>query len=107
MREYFWLSYVVRRERKRDMHADQFFEAPLTAALQRASVCFRERTSIDDLLFLEAWEVGLVPNVSAVLRIRQIRRANPALAAEIRAELSGRLSQAPGLSPSGTQWPAR
>ena len=34
-----------------------------------------------ELLFLEAWARGLIPWPGAMLRIRQIRRANPALAA--------------------------
>lgn len=39
------------------------------------------RTVIDDLLFLDAWEKGLVPWLGAILRVRQIRRANPAIVA--------------------------
>jgi hypothetical protein len=39
------------------------------------------RSVIDDLLFLDAWENGLVPWLGAILRVRQIRRANPAVAA--------------------------
>jgi hypothetical protein len=31
-------------------------------------------TVIEDLLFLDAWERGLCPNLSAFLRARQIRR---------------------------------
>lgn len=42
----------------------------------------------EDLLFLDAWERGLVPWPGALLRVRQIRRANPALAAQLRAELA-------------------
>lgn len=33
--------------------------------------------------------MGCVPGLGAMLRARQIRRSNPALAAEIRAELTG------------------
>jgi hypothetical protein len=40
-----------------------------------------------DLLFLEAWETSSVFFVATVLRARQVRRTNPCLAAEIRAEL--------------------
>ena len=40
-----------------------------------------------DLLFLEAWEIQPRPEVGIALRVHQIRRANPLLAAEIRAEL--------------------
>jgi hypothetical protein len=42
----------------------------------------RDQAIIDDLLFFEAWKNGLVPwsiTANVVLRIRQIRRANPAL----------------------------
>jgi hypothetical protein len=41
-------------------------------------------------MFLEAWEICPTFGIGAVLRVGQIRRANPALAAEIRAELSRR-----------------
>jgi hypothetical protein len=34
-----------------------------------------------DLLFLATWHEGLVPWLGAILRVRQIHRANPALAA--------------------------
>jgi hypothetical protein len=40
-----------------------------------------------DYLFLEAWERDPVPGSGAALRVGQIRRANPAFAAELRAEL--------------------
>ena len=68
---------------------NHFFGVPLTAAMQRAAGSFRDDSSISGLFFLEAWELGCVPDLSAMLRARQIRRSNPALAAEIRAELLG------------------
>lgn len=40
-------------------------------------------TVIDDFLFLDAWERGLLPSLSALLRARQIRRANAARAVTI------------------------
>ena len=40
-----------------------------------------------DLLFLELWELRPAAEVAATLRAGQIRRANPHLAAEIRAEI--------------------
>ncbi len=43
---------------------------------------------IADLLFLERWEMSPVPGTGATLRVAQIRRANPELAAAIRAELA-------------------
>lgn len=39
-----------------------------------------DRRLAEDLLFLRAWEKGLVPWPGAVVRVRQIRRANPSLA---------------------------
>jgi hypothetical protein len=59
-----------------------------TEALQRAMQAVRDHASANDLLFLERWEMHPLPGAAAALRIGQIRRANPALAAEIRAEVS-------------------
>ena len=42
----------------------------------------------EELLFLEAWERGLIPWPGVTVRVRQIRRANPALAAAIRPQLA-------------------
>ncbi len=61
---------------------------PPSAAITRALANTRSHTASDDLLFLEAWERQASPDLSALLRAAQIRRANPALAAELRAELS-------------------
>jgi hypothetical protein len=41
-------------------------------------------TVIEDLRFLDAWERGLIPSLSAHLRARQIRRANPVRTVETR-----------------------
>jgi hypothetical protein len=41
-----------------------------------------------DLLFLEEWARCGTPGLAAALRIRQIRRANPELAAAIAREMS-------------------
>jgi hypothetical protein len=46
-----------------------------------------DEAAIRDLLFLEAWERQPTPDIAAALRVNQIRRANPELAAAIRAEL--------------------
>jgi hypothetical protein len=43
-----------------------------------------------DLLFLESWETNSIFSVATILRASQVRRANPCLAAEIRAELQCR-----------------
>ena len=65
--------------------------APRTEALRRALHAYADGTATADLLFLENWEAEPRPSLAAALRIHQIRRANPRLAAEIRAELaSGR-----------------
>lgn len=44
-----------------------------------------ERARAADLVSLEPWENGLVTWMGALVRIRQIRRANPGLAARSRA----------------------
>src|SRR5271165_5988760 len=47
--------------------------------------------SVADLLFLEAWELDRsMVDPATLLRIRQIRRANPKLSAEITEELTRR-----------------
>jgi len=63
---------------------------PLTEALRCALRGVRSETAAADLLFLEYWEMQRAPDVAATLRASQIRRANPGLAAAIRAELTGR-----------------
>ena len=59
----------------------------MTEALQRALATVRDETSFADLLFLEQWERSPLPGAAAARRIGQIRRANPSLAAAIRAEV--------------------
>ena len=61
-----------------------------TATLRRVLTQVRDPYTIDDLLFLESWEMRPLPSTAAVLRIKQIRRANPSLAAAIRAEIAGK-----------------
>jgi hypothetical protein len=62
---------------------------PKTDALRRALAASAE-TAAADLRFLEAWEADPRPGAGAALRVIQIRRANPGLAADIRAELAAR-----------------
>lgn len=62
---------------------------PRTNAVRRAIDA--DRRAAPDLLFLEQWEMAPQSGVAAVLRVAQIRRANPRLAADLRAELSGRI----------------
>jgi hypothetical protein len=59
-----------------------------TEAVRRALGVNKDAVTASDLLFLEAWEAAPMADVAATLRAGQIRRANPTLAAEIRAELS-------------------
>jgi len=62
--------------------------SPRTMALSRALDSAHEHTAIDDLRFLEAFECHVIPDIAAALRAQQIRRANPLLAAELRAEVA-------------------
>jgi hypothetical protein len=64
-----------------------------TAAIRRALEHVRCDAAVADLLFLESWEASPTPEIGAVLRIAQIRRANPALAEEVRGELTKRKSR--------------
>jgi hypothetical protein len=63
---------------------------PRTAAVRRALERARSDAAVADLLFLEAWEASPSPEVAAVLRVAQIRRANPELANAVRGELAER-----------------
>lgn len=60
---------------------------PRTRALQKALQDSCSGLATADLLFLEAWEAAPRADIGVALRVSQIRRANPDLAAEIRAEL--------------------
>lgn len=59
-----------------------------TSALRRVWPAVTNWSAAEDLLFLERWEMDPLPGTAAALRVGQIRRANPELAAEIRAEVS-------------------
>ncbi|MBB3172199.1 hypothetical protein FHR90_000005 [Endobacter medicaginis] len=61
--------------------------AASTDAVRRA-LSASTRGAQADLLFFEAWERS--PTLGGIQRIRQLRRANPALAAELRAEIERR-----------------
>jgi hypothetical protein len=63
---------------------------PRTEALRRALRDVRDEGAVADLLFLEYWQTRRSSDIAACLRASQIRRANPALAAEIHAELTRR-----------------
>ena len=59
-----------------------------TQALRRMLALPLNPSAVDDLLFWEAWERNPDPGPAAVLRIAQLRRANPALAAALRKEVA-------------------
>lgn len=61
---------------------------PQTEAVRRALAQARDHAVQADLLFLERWEMAPVPGAAAALRVSQIRRANPELAAAVRAEVA-------------------
>lgn len=63
---------------------------PFTQALRQALQGVRDSAAAADLLFLEAWEIHPSSNLGVNLRVSQIRRANPVLAAAIDAELKAR-----------------
>jgi hypothetical protein len=63
---------------------------PLTRAVSLALRDVHDPRAWSDLLFLEAWEIHRPHSLGATLRANQIRRANPALAAEIERELRNR-----------------
>lgn len=60
---------------------------PRTQAVRRAMRAAPEPAAAADLLFIEAWELDAPLDLADLLRAGQIRRANPALVAEIEAEL--------------------
>ncbi len=62
-------------------------EPQMTEALRLALQAVRDEASFADLLFLEQWERSPMPGAAAARRIVQLRRANPSLAAAIRAEV--------------------
>lgn len=56
-----------------------------TDVLLQALEHYHDDSATSDLLFRMAWEVRPTSDLGVVLRIAQIRRANPVLAAELRA----------------------
>ncbi len=61
---------------------------PQTQAVRRALENTRDSSVMADLMFLECWETNAMPGAAAALRVTQIRRANPLLAAAVHAEIS-------------------
>jgi hypothetical protein len=72
------------------MQDDAEQHGPRTEALRRALRQVQDAAAVADLLFLEYWQTRPSADIAACLRAGQIRRANPALAAEIHAELTRR-----------------
>ncbi len=64
------------------------FDRAQTQAVRRALAGTRDNSSLADLLFLERWEMAPVHGPAAALRVLQIRRANPGLADQVRAEVA-------------------
>ena len=64
------------------------FSRAQTEAVRRAVADSRDHRTVADLLFLERWEMAPIPGPAAALRAAQIRRANPTLAAQLRAEVA-------------------
>jgi len=69
---------------------DDLPRQPVTRAVSLALRGVHDPRAWSDLLFLEAWEMQRPSNLGATLRANQIRRANPALVAEIERELCAR-----------------
>jgi hypothetical protein len=63
-------------------------ERPLSSTVQNLLNNEPDRRLARDLLFLERWEISPQPGTATALRVSQIRRANPELAAAIRRELA-------------------
>ncbi len=61
---------------------------PMTSAVRELMAKANDPALLSDLLFLEKWELEPAPGAGSVLRVAQIRRALPALAAAVRAELA-------------------
>ena len=74
------VSYMTRSDDKTNF----------TTALRTAMSTTRDRRVAEDFLYLESWERTPTPGPAAALRIQQIRRANPELAAAIRHEVGNK-----------------
>ena len=70
------------------MNHDTDTRHPMTLAVRRVLDAAADQSMIADLLFLERWEKQPLPGAATALRVSQIRRANPVLAAAVRAELA-------------------
>jgi hypothetical protein len=64
--------------------------SPKTAVVRELMAAKHDPALLADLLFLERWEAAPAQNTGSVLRLAQIRRALPDVAAAVRAEMKGR-----------------
>ena len=61
---------------------------PMTSVVRDLMAKANDPALLSDLLFLEKWEREPAPGAGSVLRVAQIRRALPDLAAAVRAEIA-------------------
>ena len=79
------------------LSASSELKPPFTLAVRQALQGINNSAIEADFLFLEAWEMHPSSHLGVTLRASQIRRANPALAAAIDAELkAGMVSPSSG-----------
>lgn len=71
-----------------------------TNAVHRVLAQAVDRAAREDLFFLEDWEEQPVLSLDSLLRVRQIQLAQPALAAEVRAEINRRRHAGPAQTDS-------
>jgi hypothetical protein len=64
------------------------FAQPVTTTVRQAVARTGDARLVGDLLFLEHWEMMPIHGPAAALRVSQIRRANPELAAALREEIA-------------------
>ena len=64
-------------------------------AIRRVLALPLDPSAVEDMLFWEAWERDPDPDPGAVLRVTQLRRAHPTLAAAIRKEVSSAIRTIP------------
>lgn len=71
-------------------HLDAHAPAARTSAVRRVLAHMSDQHLVAELLFLEAWEQRPVSGSAALLRVRQLHRAQQALLAEVRTEIMDR-----------------
>ena len=71
-------------------HLDAHAPAARTGAVRRVLAHMGDQRLVAELLFLEAWEERSVSGSAALLRVRQLHRAQQALLAEVRTEIMDR-----------------